>query len=689
MDPGPVPMKRTGFAVMLGLAAAGLAALLGRVPLAKAFENQAFDARLAATALSADPNSPVVVIEIDDPTLRALEPAFGRWPWPRLVHASVIDFLARAGARVIAYDVLFIERDTRGDFAVGNSRTSGAQSDAALVDSVKRAGNVVLAADASSEGLVSAVATPADTAPPALPGTAYRPGEGFQERPVLELPFDELTRAALAVGHTVLIKDSDGSARRQLPFIEYHGTAVPSVGFAAVLAALKAPAEAVQLQSPNVLRVGTHLVPLVSEPVPADHPGDPDKSSRQLVLTFRRARVETDGTRTIFPVYSFFDVLLSEDRLSSGQPPVIDPSVFRDKIVFVGTSAPGLNDVFASPLGGAGLPGAQIHATVADSVLSDRVIRRASPGADLALTLVAALVVALVATFVPVAWATAVTGVIAVALGVWLTREVGALVWFAAVVPGLAMAFALFGGVAWQYFVEGRSKRQVKQLFGRYVSPLVIDQLMADPALARLGGERREMSVLFSDIRGFTTASEASTPEAVVAQLNEHFGAMVDVLFRHQGTLDKFVGDMIMGLFGAPLADPRHADHAVAAALDMSAALDRLNAGWKAEGRPVLDIGIGINSGEMIAGNIGSSAIMSYTVIGDAVNLGSRLESLNKEFGTRILISQATKDQLTIDVPTRLVGEVTVKGRKQPVVVYEVGAPRGKRAPETESRSET
>jgi adenylate cyclase len=275
-----------------------------------------------------------------------------------------------------------------------------------------------------------------------------------------------------------------------------------------------------------------------------------------------------------------------------------------------------------------------------------------------------------------VPWATAVVVALAGALGLWLTREVGAGMWIGAVRPATAMALALFGGVAWQYFVEGRAKREVKQLFGRYVSPAVINELMANPALARLGGEKRDMSVLFSDIRGFTTASERSTPEAVVAQLNEHFGAMVDVLFRHQGTLDKFVGDMIMGLFGAPLADAHHADHAVAAALEMSAELDRLNERWKADGRPVLDIGIGINSGEMIAGNIGSAAIMSYTVIGDAVNLGSRLESLNKEYGTRILISQATKDRLTIDVPMQLVGEAHVKGRKQPVVVYEVGPSR-------------
>ena len=667
----PAPIKRAAFALGLGLAAAAIASLLSTTPLARAFENQTYDARLAPSAPLSDQKSSIAIIEINDSSLQALEGTFGRWPWPRVVHSGVIDFLARAGARVIVYDVLFLERDTRGDFSVGSGRMSGSQSDGALVESVRHAGNVILAASASSEGLINAASQP-DTSAPALPGVVYRPGSGFQERPVLELPFDDLKNAAAGVGHTVLIKDTDGSARRQLPFIEYHQTDVPSLGLAAALAAERVPAEMVRLERSNALRVGAHTLPLLEEPAPPDRLGDPPMPSKQLLLSFRRAAQMPDGKVSIFPVYSFFDVLLSEDRLSSGQTPPIDPAVFRDKVVFVGTSAAGLQDVFSSPLGGAGVPGVQIQATVADSVLSNRFIRRASRGSELALTFGVGLLLAFVATFLPVAWATAAVGLIAVALGYWLTREVGGGLWMAAVMPGAALALALFGGVAWQYFVEGRAKRHVKQLFGRYVSPAVIEQLMTNPALARLGGERREMTVLFSDIRGFTTASERGTPEAIVAQLNEYFGAMVDVLFRHQGTLDKFVGDMVMGLFGAPLPDAQHADHAVAAALEMSVELDRLNAAWQAQGRPVLDIGIGINSGEMIAGNIGSSAIMSYTVIGDAVNLGSRLESLNKDYGTRILISQATKDRLTLPVTTRLVGEVTVKGRKQPVVVHEV-----------------
>jgi adenylate cyclase len=238
--------------------------------------------------------------------------------------------------------------------------------------------------------------------------------------------------------------------------------------------------------------------------------------------------------------------------------------------------------------------------------------------------------------------------------------------------PILASSFALFGGVGYQYFFEGREKRKMKKLFGQYVSKDVYDQLVANPALARLGGQRREMTVLFSDIRGFTTVSERGQPEEIVGMLNEYFTRMVDIVFAHHGTLDKFVGDMVMALFGAPLDDPQHADHAVAAALEMITALGELNLRWKAEGRAELDIGIGVNTGPMIAGNIGSDAIMSYTVIGDAVNLGSRLESLNKQYGTRIIISDATRQRLSGSYRLRPLGDVVVKGKTQPVAIFEV-----------------
>jgi len=248
-------------------------------------------------------------------------------------------------------------------------------------------------------------------------------------------------------------------------------------------------------------------------------------------------------------------------------------------------------------------------------------------------------------------------------------------VWMDVAKPVLAVAFATFGSTAYQYFVEGREKRQVKRMFSRFVSKDVYDQLMADPARARIGGARRDMTVLFSDIRGFTTFTERGQAEDVVSQLNEYFSGMVAVIFRSRGTVDKFVGDMVMALFGAPLEDPDHADHAVQAALGMLGALRELNTRWAAAGRPALDIGIGLNSGDMVAGNIGSDTIMSYTVIGDAVNLGSRLESLNKEYRTHIIISEATRARLKGRYDMRPLGTVTVKGKSEAVAIFEVLPP--------------
>ena len=208
---------------------------------------------------------------------------------------------------------------------------------------------------------------------------------------------------------------------------------------------------------------------------------------------------------------------------------------------------------------------------------------------------------------------------------------------------------------------------------------------MANPETAQLGGTRRDMTVLFSDIRGFTAVTERGDPEALVAQLNEYFTAMVEIVFRHRGTLDKFVGDMVMALFSAPLDDRDHAEHAVETAVEMVQVLGQLNRTWAAEGKPVLDIGIGINSGDMIAGNIGSSAVMSYTVIGDNVNLAARLESLNKDFATRIIISDATRRRLVAPYPLRPLGDVVVKGKSTPVAIFEVHTPSPLREPKEQS----
>jgi len=617
-------------------------------------ELTAFDRRLIATHTPADASKDIVIIEINESSLDALEPVFGRWPWPRMVHAGVVDFVARAGAKVITYDVLFLDQDRRGAFPVGDRTMSGAESDAMFVESVGRAGNVILASNVTFEGLESDTG-PIPPAPP-IPGITYEPGPGFPQRPHLALPIDSLANVSAGVGHTLVPIDPDGTSRRIFPFLEAQGRMIPWLGISAALFASSRSPEDVALDG-EFLRIGDSRLAL--------------QPSRQMVLRQHGPYATPDGTRTYTSV-PFFDVLRSEEQWHAGQATTVDPAIFRDKIVFIGLTALTENDIRVSPFGGPQMPGVQLHAAAADDVLSGRTMRRASPFVDGAVTAGASLAAGIVAVVLPVGVAVVVLLPVAAAL-VWaLTAAVGNGLWIAIVAPVFGLALATFGGTAWQYGVEGRQKRQMKALFGRYVSPDVYALLVANPDVAQLGGQRREMSVLFSDIRGFTTAAEKLSPEEVVAQLNEYFSAMVDVLFRHQGTLDKFVGDMVMGLFGAPVADPRHADHAVAAAVEMVETLERLNRGWEARGMPRMEIGIGINSGEMIAGNIGSSSIMSYTVIGDAVNLGARLESLNKDYGTRILISEATRSRLTTALPTREIGSVTVKGKTTAVLVHAV-----------------
>ena len=658
-------VRRLAIGTAFGLGAAGLALWAATTTFGINLENSSYDWRLRHTARADTARQYIVFVEINDSSITALEPLFGRWPWPRVVHSAIINYLARSGARVIAYDVLFLDADTRASFPVGDRKMMGTDSDAELAAAIERAGNVVLLADATYAGLQSG-ADAATLVPAALPGRSWQVPD-FAPWPALRLPLPLFANAAAAIGHNAYVHDERdrGTARSFNPFLQVGSNSVPSLGMAAALMSLGTMQKDVA-RSGAVLSLGAARMPLVD--------------GTRALLNYRGGFQPNaaDPSRRLYHTESAFDVLLSEENVATGETPPIDPAVFRDKVVFVGVAAAGLHDVVVTPFESAGsTPGVFLHAALADDVLSSRFLGKASRSNEWMLTVVAGVAAGVAAPLLPVWSAIVVVAVALVGLGGWLTWDFGHGIWRAAAAPMSATAVALFAGTAWQYFVEGRDKRRITQLFGRYVSKSVFDQLQAEPSLARLGGTRREMSVLFSDIRGFTAASENATPESVVAQLNEYFTAMVHVLHAHQGTLDKFVGDMVMGLFGAPVDDPHHAEHAVQTAREMVRELGRLNRQLAAEGRPTLDIGIGINSGEMIAGNIGSEAIMSYTVIGDAVNLASRLESLNKDFHTRIIISDATRVRLLTPLDLVPLGDVKVKGRTQPVSIFEVRASLG------------
>ena len=654
----------------LGILASTLTLAIGLSGALDEAELATYDWRIRTAADPASLSRDIVLVEVNDTSIRDLAPIVGRWPWPRMVFAALIDYLNRGPARVVAFDFGFWEPDTSLGVNIAGTPWSGEASDAALAASLRNARATVLLADAVYEG--TGAGAPQDLPDWRTRALPFRLGPAIEERPIIVPPFDAALEATTTIAHNFLPFDPDGPARRLPPFVRQGDHYLPSLGVAAAIVGGGIRPEDVVLAGDEI-RFGDRRMPLV----PATVYDTADKSTSHTQLTtlinYQAPALLPDGERP-FVTYEARHLLASEELLQAGEPPLVDPAVFKDKIVFVGQTTSGLRDVFTTPFGSdeGTMPGIQLHATMADNLLSGRFIRPAADGARVASVLAAGATVGLMTALLP--FTAAATGTLLVVAG-WSWYSLAAFergLWLNMVQPLMTAGVALFFGTTYQYFVEGREKRLVKALFGRYVSRDVFRQLMEHPEMAALGGTRREMSVLFSDIRGFTSVTERGEPDALVAQLNEYFSRMVEVVFHHQGTVDKFVGDMVMALFGAPVEDPSHAEHAVAAAVQMVAELGDLNRRWAEEGRPQLDIGIGVNSGEMIAGNIGSSSIMSYTVIGDNVNLGARLESLNKDFGTRIIISDATRLRLDGPYTYRPLGSVVVKGKSRPVDVFEV-----------------
>jgi len=654
-------MNRTAaFKILASLAIAALsiaaAVALTKIPLLKTLEWKIYDLEFRQLSNAFHASQEIVMVQIDDFSLaRMAENDFGRFPWPRDTYTVLLDYFERARPRVITFDILFLEEDKS---QVGDK--TGRAADQDLVDATRRLGNVVHAVEVNDTYA---------SRPPKAGVQGYELGVEVEEHQSVTLPFPALADASRFLGCSFMVLDRDGPIRRAVPFVRQGNRFYPSLSVVTAMAALDLDPTGVQMDAAG-LHLGDRLIPLLA----VDQEYVERIRTRHILVPYRGSTyADQQRTITSYRSYRFWDLFLSELQLRDGRKPEVDPVVFKNKIVFIGTTAGGLHELFQTPFGEQGkMAGIQIHASVVDGILNNSFMRRGTLSSSVLLVVISTLLVSLIGVLGGFWWsllATAMVGfgditIVAVAFqtGVWLP-----------IVPTtLAILFSQFSCVAYKYFVEDRAKREVRSLFSKYVSPAVVNALIADPAKARLGGERREMTVLFADIRGFTTMSEAARAEEVLLQLNEFFTQMVELLFKHHGTLDKFVGDMIMALFNAPLDDPDHADHAVKMGLAMLEELDQLNQRWCAQGKPKLDIGVGINTGEMIVGNVGSEKTLSYTVIGDNVNLGARLESLNKEYNSHIIISEFTLAKLKGQYHTRSLGSVKVKGKARAIDIYEV-----------------
>jgi adenylate cyclase len=617
-----------------------------------------------------DPGDLVVIVAADEQSLATL----GRWPWPRSVLADLATALSDAGAKVIAFDILLSEPQVEGELrvadqlaqrfqALGLSPLGGvgqslqqeldalvkqADHDRRLEQAIAASGRVVLP-------MVFELAPPPERAPeptgPPLRSALVSFGH-WAERgaypPVsargAAVPIPRLTAAARELGHVNMIADPDGTTRWEATVIEHRGHYYPSLAVQAARLAMGVPATGLRLDFGRSLDAGQVAIPV-------------DPRDRMLV--------DYAGPAGTFRYLSAVDVLAGRMR----------PDAVRDRVVFVGASAAAIYDLRVTPLSPV-LPGVEKHANVAANILGGRFLERPDwvellDAAGIASwPLVLAWVLPRLRPIVSVA-------AVLVAWGLFFGAVHGAFLrglWLPLVYPSLAMALTFLGITVYRLFTEERQRLWIKRAFQRYVSPEVVEQLVGNPAALAFGGEVRELTVLFTDIRDFTTYTERHPPQEVVHTLREYLTTMADQVIANKGTLDKFIGDAIMAIFGAPVAYPDHALRACRAALAMIDELEKLQAKWVAEGREPFRMGIGINTGEMVVGNLGSEQLFDYTVVGDGVNLGARLESLNKEYSTKrhIIISEGTYEAAKDALEVRRLGEVLVKGKTRPVVIYEL-----------------
>ncbi len=545
------------------------------------------------------PDPHIVIIAVDEPSIKAL----GRWPWNRDVHAKLIERLTAAGAKAIAFDILFTEEDQCG-------RT---WSDEELGRAAAKSGRVIF-------------------------GALFHYGEGgVPANPLFPIP--QLQKENIGLGLVNIFPEVDGVTRKVPLVVETDGRLYSSLSFAAYAMSQNKTAE----EAFNELKP------------PVD-----DSPWHEMYIDY----VGTKGFQQ-FPYYSFVDVLENK----------VPAEAFKDKIVFVGGTAIGLFD-FKSVPNISNFPGVEIHANALDNLLRHRFLNQESGLWDTIFVMVLfGLICGFLALKVPT-WAGAISAAI-------LFGYFGTCQWLfvhrQVVLNYLGPAF----GVVFSYIVvffirfrrERTEKRWIRNTFAQYMSPKLVEVLAKDPGRMKLGGEERDMTIFFSDLKGFTSLSENMKANDLVHLLNEYLDEMTDIIMlKHDGYVDKYIGDAIMAFWNAPLDQPDHAARACLAALDQLDKLLELQKRFVERGLPSIDLRMGINTGHVIVGNMGSHNKFNYTVIGDPVNMASRLEGANKTFNTRIMLSEFAYEKAKNDVEVRPLDLLRVKGKQIPINVYELVA---------------
>ena len=629
-----------------------------------------FDLRLN-TSLPETPRTSehnIFIVDIDEKALKEV----GRWPWSRATVKELVLRLQEAGVVVVGFDVIFAEPELNPVDTIvkaGGLSTAEPEYVANLryeLDADRQMAEAIIDYDVVLGALFQEEET-VDVGE--LKPTPIVMEDASAVR-VTSLSFpgkvsniDILQNAAMGQGFFNSAPDLDGSIRRAALLIEHKGVLYPSL--AVETARLYTLSDEVSVETePLPSAKNYHSITAVKfgvNRIPTDGYG-------RVLVPFR-------GDQKSFPYYSAADILYEQ----------IDPNLMEGGVALVGTSAVGIADLRETAVG-LQYPGVEVHANVLEGLLQPELFSY-RPDWAVASTLTQILFFGLLLSCIlpflgplsmAIVGAASLSFVVGFNLYMWHNK-----IELPITQPLVMVIFITGFNIARGFFSEQANKQQIKSMFDQYVPPAHIDKMLDDPEGVSLEGERKEMSVLFSDIRSFTSISERLSANELKDMLNEYFSPITKSIFEHQGTIDKYVGDMVMAFWGAPIDDPKHAENAVIGGFDMLAITERLREEFVKKDWPEVRVGIGINTGDMNVGDMGSEYRRSYTVLGDAVNLGSRLEGLTKFYGLEFLVSEFTKAQCP-SIVFRPVDKVKVKGKDEAVAIFEPVCKREDLDPETE-----
>lgn len=641
--------KRLGYGLLIGLGAAAVALLLWVSGALQAWENATWMMRVRRMAAPSPATAKIKLIMVDQPSLD-----WGRkenqwsWPWPREVLAAVLDFCKRGGAKAVAFDVMYTEPSVYG---VGDDEAFAA----AIRGGAPFVGAVLAGRD---QGDMARWPDALPTQTPAIAGLSEWQGrhKDWQPATTAIFPIADVAAGAVLLGNVKGLPDADGVYRRGLVFQVFDDRVIPSLGIGAYLAGQD------RAGTPAHLALEGNQLAIDGARIPIDGRG--------------RALLRFAGPSGTHQAFSAAAIVQSELKLREGGTPSIDPAALKDCYVFFGYSAPGLYDLQPTPVGDK-YPGVEIHATMLDNLLERRFLRDAPPVA-VVLTVTALCVLGgVIGVLSRKAWQTVlgfvlflaipfVTGFAAYTRGFWWPVMVGE----------VGVGLSLVGAVVVNYATEGRQKAFLKSAFRYYLGAEVIEQIIADPSRLKLGGEKRELTIFFSDIEKFSGFSERLNPPTLTALLNDYLSDMSAIIQEEGGYLDKYIGDAIVAFWNAPMDQADHAVRACRAAVRCGRRLAERRPEFQKRTGEIVKARIGMNTGAVAVGNMGSYERFNYTILGDAANLASRLEGANKAFGTYSLISETTWDATGGQFVGRELGRLRVVGRQAPVRVYElVGLP--------------